>query len=258
MGNCFVIQPFDHGAFDKRYEDVFVPAISEAGLEPYRVDRDPSVSIPISDIESGIRSSDVCLADITTDNPNVWFELGFAFASQKEVVLVCSYKRQFKFPFDVQHRSIITYATDSSRDFDSLKKQITERIIAILKKNENLGRVTMISPIAEVEGLSQNEMVALVAIGQNLDNPNDSVAIGIIQQDMEKAGFTKIATILGLTNLLRKDMIEMEQREGSNFNENYTYTVYSLKEKGMNWLLLNQDQFVLRKNKNDQDDSLPF
>lgn len=258
MGTCFVIQPFDHGAFDKRYEDVFVPAISEAGLEPYRVDRDPSVSIPISDIESGIRSSDVCLADITTDNPNVWFELGFAFASQKEVVLVCSDKRQLKFPFDVQHRSIITYATDSSRDFDSLKKQITERIIAILKKNERLGRVTVISLIAEVEGLSQNEMVALVAMGQNLDSPNDFVAIGIIRQDMEKAGFTKIATTLGLTGLLRKDMIEMEQREGSDFNEHYTYTVYRPKEKGMNWLLLNQDQFVLRENKNDQGVSLPF
>ncbi|MBU0719064.1 MAG: hypothetical protein KJ749_12505 [Planctomycetes bacterium] len=44
MGRCFVIQPFDDGGeFDKRYEDVFLPAIRDAGLEPYRVDRDPSV-----------------------------------------------------------------------------------------------------------------------------------------------------------------------------------------------------------------------
>ena len=42
MGRCFVIQPFDGGKFDKRYEDVFVPAIQAVGLEPYRVDRDPS------------------------------------------------------------------------------------------------------------------------------------------------------------------------------------------------------------------------
>jgi hypothetical protein len=30
MGTCFVIQPFDGGAFDKRYDDIFVPAIKGA------------------------------------------------------------------------------------------------------------------------------------------------------------------------------------------------------------------------------------
>ena len=72
MGKCFVMQPFDSGAFDKRYDDIFEPAIKNADLEPYRVDRDPSVSIPIDDIETGIRRSELCLAEITTDNPNVW------------------------------------------------------------------------------------------------------------------------------------------------------------------------------------------
>jgi hypothetical protein len=87
MGTCFVIQPFDGGKFDKRYDDVFSPAIRAADLEPYRVDRDPNVSIPIDDIEKGISASTACLVDITTDNPNVWFELGYAIAAQKEVVL---------------------------------------------------------------------------------------------------------------------------------------------------------------------------
>jgi len=125
MGTCFVIQPFDGGPFDKRYEDIFVPAIAAAELEPYRVDRDPRVSIPIEEIEAGIRASDACLADITKDNPNVWYELGYAIASQKEVVLVCSKERASKFPFDVQHRTIIHYSTDSPRDFEELKERIT-------------------------------------------------------------------------------------------------------------------------------------
>jgi hypothetical protein len=122
MATCFIIQPFDGGPFDKRYEDILVPAVSAAGLEPYRVDRDPSVSIPIDEIEAGIRSSDVCLAEITTDNPNVSFELGFAIASQKDVVLICSNERESRLPFDVQHRSIISYETDSPRDFGELAK----------------------------------------------------------------------------------------------------------------------------------------
>ena len=77
MTRCFVIQPFDSGKFDKRYDDVYAPAIVDAGIEPYRVDKDPGVDVPIDAIEQGIRDSLVCLADITTDNPNVWYELGF-------------------------------------------------------------------------------------------------------------------------------------------------------------------------------------
>jgi hypothetical protein len=64
MSTCFVIQPFDGGKYDKRFEDVFRPAIETAGLEAYRVDRDPSVEVPIDSIEEGIRNAAVCLADI--------------------------------------------------------------------------------------------------------------------------------------------------------------------------------------------------
>ena len=134
MGRCFVMQPFDGGPFDARYEDVFVPAIKDAGLEPYRVDRDPGVTIPIDEIEAGIRSADVCLAEISLDKPNVWYELGFAIASQKEVVLVCIEDRRTSFPFDVQHRTIIRYRTDSPRDFETVKEKVTARLKAILAK----------------------------------------------------------------------------------------------------------------------------
>ena len=93
MATCFVIQPFDAGKFDKRYEDIYLPAIRAADLEPYRVDKGPSVDVPIDSIEEGIRSALVCLAEITTDNPNVWYELGFAFASGRPLVTVRSDER---------------------------------------------------------------------------------------------------------------------------------------------------------------------
>ena len=111
MRKCFVMQPFDKGEFDKRYDDVFAPAVKNAGLEPYRVDRDLSVSIPIQAIEENIRDADVCLADISEANPNVWFEVGYALANGREIVLVC--KEGSKFPFDVQQRTINRYRTES-------------------------------------------------------------------------------------------------------------------------------------------------
>ena len=66
MPTCFVIQPFDSGKFDKRFDDVYKPAIEAAGLDAYRVDRDPKVEIAIEAIEEGIRNSAICLADVTT------------------------------------------------------------------------------------------------------------------------------------------------------------------------------------------------
>jgi hypothetical protein len=79
----------------------------------------------VLDFERGIQDARLCFADITEDNPNVWFELGYAIACKKEVVLVCSKERTTKFPFDMQHRTIIHYGTGSPSDFESLGRQIT-------------------------------------------------------------------------------------------------------------------------------------
>ena len=159
MLTCFVIQPFDDGKqYDKRYKDVFEPAIRAAELEPYRVDQDPSVSVPIDDIEQGIEYSGVCLAEISTDNPNVWFELGYAIARKRDVVLVCSDERKTPFPFDVQHRKIIQYSTQSPSDFETASSKITAQLKAVLKKREELGMLSSLSSVSKVEGLEQYEI----------------------------------------------------------------------------------------------------
>lgn len=100
MNQCFVIQPFDERN-DKLYDEVYKEALEEAGVEPYRVDQDPTVAIPIDDIEQNIRASAICLADITTNNPNVWYELGFAFAVDRPVVMTCANGRSGPLPFDI-------------------------------------------------------------------------------------------------------------------------------------------------------------
>ncbi|CAN5489747.1 hypothetical protein BH10BAC2_BH10BAC2_11930 [soil metagenome] len=136
MEKCFVIQPFDSDKFDRRFVDTFKPAIEKAGLDPYRIDKDLSVKIPIDESEKEISESVICFADITLDNPNVWYKLGFAFACQKDVILVCSDERSGKYPFDIQHRQIVNYKASSKSDFEKLEDSITKRIIALLHKSK--------------------------------------------------------------------------------------------------------------------------
>src|SRR5947209_11905521 len=79
-----------------------------------------------------IKNATACLADISTTNPNVMYELGAAIASGKPVVIISSSGSQ-AFPFDIRHRAIIEYSRDSSSDFDKLKTEITKRLLAIVR-----------------------------------------------------------------------------------------------------------------------------
>lgn len=264
-GTCFVIQPFDGGTYDKRYYDVFKPAIEAADLEPYRVDLDPSASIPIEQIESGIRRADVCFAEITSDNPNVWFELGYAIASSKAVVMACAEDRRTRFPFDVQHRAIIKYKTESASDFSALASKITERLKAALKKQIDIGSAATLSPLKETEGLSPHEIVGLVTVAESTDAPDDWIAAHSVRQDMQRAGYTAIAVTLALRSLLRKGMVDVRTDQDYNGNE---FAAYTATDRGMEWLQANQDQLVLERKPReirasapspfDDDDELPF
>ncbi|XZE34669.1 hypothetical protein SH501x_000136 [Pirellulaceae bacterium SH501] len=250
-----MIQPFDGARFDKRYDDVLAPAIRDANLEPYRVDRDPKVSIPIEEIQSQIESARMCLADITTDNPNVWFELGYAIASKREVVLICSDERKTKFPFDVQHRTIISYTTESLSDYHVVREKITGRLQALLEKECNLQSLSSMTSVAQTQGLEQYEVATLVSVAQEFADPTDGPSAYVIQQDMDKAGFNKIATTLGLRGLISKGMIESYTAYG--YNEEFT--AFRATEHGIQWLVSNANTLNLRRDvSTDAVDSFPF
>lgn len=248
MPRCFVVQPFDKGVFDKRYEDVFQPAIEAAGLEAYRVDRDPQVSVPIETIAEKIRECDICFAEITTDNPNVWFELGFSIASSKEVVLVCATEeRKIRYPFDVQHRSIIEYAAESTSDFDSLKHEITERLKAQMARQRKVQEVVS-TPLKATQGLAPEEVMALALMMANRLAPETQIYPHDIQRGMSNAGYSDIGTSLAVEGLLRKHLITSGTVEDLDGNQ---HQFYSIEAAGVDWLMNNKDELEIRTRRED-------
>jgi hypothetical protein len=245
MPICFVIQPFDSGKFDKRFTDVYKPAIEAAGLEAYRVDRDPGVDVPIDAIEEGIRSATMCLADIATDNPNVWYELGFAFASGRPVVMVCSQERtDKKYPFDIQHRTIIPYVADSPSDFEALKQSLTARMKAVLTKGEALRQIAEAEQISPIQGLSQPELFVLVGVSSSLHMPDSAVAVYSVMKDVEKAGLTPLGFSLSVRRLVKKEFIEIAEKRDHN---DEPYPAIRLLEKGWAWIEANETLFKVHK-----------
>lgn len=262
MPICFVIQPFDSGKFDKRFDDVYKPAVEAAGLEAYRVDRDPNVEVPIEAIEDGIRNAAICLADITTDNPNVWYELGFAFAVGRPVVMVCSEERTTRrYPFDIQHRAIINYTPEAPRDFDRLRGAITDRIEALLKKTEALRQVAESEQVAPTEGLSQPELMVFAVLAGDTGLPGSCTSLYSLKNDAERAGLTSIGFSLAFRRLLAKRLIEViEEYE----ERGEPYNAARLTDMGWEWVERNEALFVLRKkvqtkfDELDKDDPFPF
>ena len=126
---CFTIMPFG-GYFDGYYKTIYKPAIEELGLESKRADDIYKASAIIQDIWDLTKHSKIILADLTTQNPNVFYELGLAHAIAKPAVLIA--ETMDDVPFDLRHLRVITY---DRRDpnwgnllSDKIKKTLAEVI----------------------------------------------------------------------------------------------------------------------------------
>jgi hypothetical protein len=206
---CFIIQPFDDdGEYDKRYDDIIVPAVRSAGLVPYRVDRDPSIEDLMKKVEQGIRDAAAVLADISLDNPNVWFEVGFAQACSKPTVLICAKDREH-FPFDVGHRPITRYARQSPRDFDKLATMITARLRAALEaqlSRPGAGHEPYEGPRAD---LNVNELAVMTAITRRGLMVGTSILLYEVVESLKREGYSERAVEQNVNSLLSKGMLEL-------------------------------------------------
>jgi hypothetical protein len=106
LDTCFVMMPFGSW-FDRYYQEIYVPAIKEAGYEPVRADELFSTGSVVEQIWEQIEKSALLLADLTGKNPNVFYELGLAHAARKPVVFTSADVNDV--PFDLRHLRVIIY-----------------------------------------------------------------------------------------------------------------------------------------------------
>lgn len=165
--------------------------------------------------------------------------------------MICAKPRPTKPPFDVQHRHIIYYTQDSPTDFKNLQTEITARLKAQIEKAATMQTVASLSPV-KTDGLSSYEIAAMISIMENRLSPEEGVTPADLKKDMRRAGYTDVATSLSVVSLARKDLIDCKQMQGETVDGFYTYPVYALTAKGLDWMLQNQHLFKLK------DDDIPF
>lgn len=133
---CFVVCPIGNEGTDIRkssdqlFNYILKPVCDELNFECIRVDKindNDSITETILDY---LKNSDLVIADLSTHNPNAFFELGYRNALNKPVIQMI--KDAENLPFDVKTIRTINYKLDDL-DYVSQTKNRLKQTIENLK-----------------------------------------------------------------------------------------------------------------------------
>lgn len=123
LDTCFVMMPFGPW-FDRYYQEIYIPAIKDAGFEPIRADELFSTGSVVEQIWEQIAKAKILLADLSGKNPNVFYELGLSHAARKPVVFAASQVDDV--PFDLRHLRVIIYDVREPEWAPRLRKSVAD------------------------------------------------------------------------------------------------------------------------------------
>jgi hypothetical protein len=123
--SVFTIMSFKQ-EFDDVY-DSYKSVCKEFGFEAERTDESESLERIIPRIEIGIRQSAIVLADVSGLSPNIFYEIGFAKALGKDVIITA--KQGTNLPFDLSDIPTIFWNTQTE-----LKQDLRKRLDSIKHK----------------------------------------------------------------------------------------------------------------------------
>lgn len=110
--HVFIVMPFgvkEDIDFDAVYRDFVKPALSGAGFAVFRADEEMLPGDIRDDMFQELLLADLVVADLSIDNPNVWYELGVRHALRAcgAIHIRC---RRDRLPFDVAVDRTLRYA----------------------------------------------------------------------------------------------------------------------------------------------------
>jgi hypothetical protein len=138
---CFVLMPFGHKPdatgrkidFDAVYAQIIAPAVADAGLESLRADEERGGGIIHKPMFERLVLCDYAVADLTTANANVFYELGVRHAAKRHSTVLVFHKDAGQMPFDVGLLRALPYAIDPNGqpcDIVHDRAELAKRLLA--------------------------------------------------------------------------------------------------------------------------------
>jgi len=151
---AFVLMPFD-SSFDDVYQLGVRAACEDVNVVCQRVDEQIFQEAILERIISQIRLADLLIAEMTGRNANVFFEVGFAQALGKRIILVT--RSAADIPFDLRPFPHVVYGGSIAK----LKAELVRRIPEFLLRKDGhaIGHEVITAPRPDVRVKVQNGLV---------------------------------------------------------------------------------------------------
>jgi tetratricopeptide (TPR) repeat protein len=117
--------------FDSIYQDLIAPAINQAELEPLRADEEMTGGIIHKPMFERLILCEYAVADLTTANANVFYELGVRHAVRPWSTVLLFAKESGQLPFDVAPLRAMPYqltTEGNTADRETTKMELVKRL----------------------------------------------------------------------------------------------------------------------------------
>ena len=129
-GHVFVVMQFSE-QFTNIHKEIIQKICNEVNLTAKLASDTYGPGMIISDIVADIVSSEFVIAEITPNNANVFYEVGYAHGIKKPVILLAN-RKEVKLPFDVSPFRVLMY-DDSIAGKTELEEGLRKHINSVLR-----------------------------------------------------------------------------------------------------------------------------
>ena len=135
--DCFIICPIgNENSSERQHSDIllnhiFKPVLKALKYNSIRADQIPKAGMITTQIINLIIDSDLVIADLTDQNPNVFYELAIRHATNKPYIQII--RKGQKIPFDLSGVRTIEIDVTDLDNVDQAKKVLEAQIIEIQK-----------------------------------------------------------------------------------------------------------------------------
>ncbi|MFO1367586.1 MAG: hypothetical protein U1F46_01235 [Marinagarivorans sp.] len=163
---CFVIMPispqngYEEDHFTLVYEDIIKPSVEAAGLKPFRADETKNTNLIQLDILRNVVESTIAVCDMSSKNPNVFYELGMRQAFDLPTVLLRDEITEA--PFDVNGLRYVTYRKDMRhRNVKRAIEDLTSAILDTYQKRADKSEINSLIRLMELANPAKLSQVEL-------------------------------------------------------------------------------------------------
>jgi len=185
--SCFIISTIGEEDTDERkdaddkFDLVFEPILNEMDYDAVRADKVGTPGSISLDIIRRVLESDLVIADISDENPNVFYELAVRNAVKKPVIVFRGVGQRM--PFDVYDTRAITLDMKDPRIWPKAKNELKTQIDQVDQDSENASR-SILSELAftletgnEISPEQQNQLL-IKDIMSELRNIRREISLG--------------------------------------------------------------------------------